>query len=760
MQKNQALLISKLRLNSARHLQTALSVFASITGRASGLFSEEKLASLCYTSSVQPHTVRYSTASAHLKTEHTSHLTITSSHSSPLTEAVTPQTNTGNGWVKTACVSALLLAATLASGQAVAGNDDDTSTNDQSSNQLMIGSSETLKSGPNLGIERDLLLKHEDMVKSYTDNYVSLMKKKQPVNKTEECIISSDILDLIVKPNSMVFWEGGCMNGKADGFGRAYVVTSGRIAFEMLANLHADDPLYNTAYYTKNTSADSFTQYFFGKSVRIQSSGVLITHSKLNDDLTVGLQMSDKVNLITYQKDISLKSAYILNIKDYGNYAHFIHDLTDTPYRSLAMSYRMQDRQSNHNVGYEFTGMKTGVIEGKHVDPAGKETPSSIPKDVLSRVQEINDEVDINIENAISDAIDALKIVTAYKEAVCDPAFDNVLCKKMKCKNICDVQQSLTPEDARVKELLLRLVKHHNDRPLLGYLQSAVSGSKGSNLPQDPNSKNIFTDNDHHTNTSSVARSLSPDIMTSGRNDINHNAAANAAKAAAANANAPGAQGNAKLHGNMYPTRMSDSEREARLQDANAVAEAYKAAAESASHQSVKDRMSNMFGTDAHAPRPNGPVADPSAAQPDNNQYGYGDHSTYHPHSMKGSASDSFNSQSSAMQEQEPLYEAQGPSIAPRSQSVPKDYQEQRQRLREADQNIRPDLRKHDQAFTREQQQLIEEERAQRQKAIEEAKAEALKQLERDRARREELLELNSRPTDNDTSSPVSLGSQ
>lgn len=824
MQKIQALLISKLSLSSARHLQTALGVFASLKGRASALLSEDHPVSKSHTTSVlanNPHSCpQLSDASASCQQQsngpdpclHFSsvsdlgqQLSCSSEPCPQLTSFSEPCQKLGNGAAPcpqltsisepcqqlsngaapcpqltsfsdhcsassdshsssavarsthsasdqnssrilesdsvftapskaTAAIAGVLVLSGIMVSTAAHAADD------ESKSQLMIGSSETLKNGPNLSDERELLIDHEAMVKTYTDNYVAMMKKKQPANKTEECMLSSDLLDLIIKPNSMVFWEGDCKGGRADGFGRAYVVTSGRIVFEMLANLHSDDPLYSTTYYTKNTSTDSYTQYYFGKSVPIQSAGVLITQTKINDDLTVGMQMTDKANLITYQKDTSLKSAYILNIKDYGNYAHFIHDLTDTPYRSLAMSYRMLHRKNNRNVGYEFTGMKTGVLEGKYVDREGNEKAVAIPHDLLTRVQEINDEVDINVESAIGNAIDALKIFNAYKNAVCDPSFNNVLCTKMKCKDICDVQQSLTPEDTRVKELLLRLVKHHNDRPLLGYIQSAVSGSKGSNVAQAPDTKNAFPNQEHYNNTTALPSSMPVDVLSSGRANIGDNVA---------NANP---QDQSTLQSNMYPDSMSESEREARMQDANAVAEAYKAAAMSASQQPLKDRMSGMFGSDD--------TATGAGAKPDNNQYGYGASNTYNPQGGNGPAGGSFNSQSSAMEPKEPLYRAQGPSIAPRSHSVPDDYQEQRQRLRDADQNIRPDLHKHDQKFTREQQQRIEAERKNRQQAINDAKQEAMKQLERDRAKREELLELYSPPTVNDSSRPVNLGTQ
>ena len=43
----------------------------------------------------------------------------------------------------------------------------------------------------------------------------------------------------------------------------------------------------------------------------------------------------------------------------------------------------------------------------------------------------------------------------------------------MKCKEICDLNTEITPDTPEVKELLLRLVDHHNNKPLTAYITKA-----------------------------------------------------------------------------------------------------------------------------------------------------------------------------------------------------------------------------------------------------------------------------------------------
>lgn len=72
--------------------------------------------------------------------------------------------------------------------------------------QYLIGSSAILKNGPSLEVERSLLTTHEQMVKHYADNYVSMMQKKQPANKTEPCTITADALDRVL---NQILWCSG-----------------------------------------------------------------------------------------------------------------------------------------------------------------------------------------------------------------------------------------------------------------------------------------------------------------------------------------------------------------------------------------------------------------------------------------------------------------------------------------------------------------------------------------------------------------------
>ena len=125
-------------------------------------------------------------------------------------------------------------------------------------------SSSLLENSPNLSFERDLIQQHQELVKRYNENYDKLDISRQPANKTEACIVSSDLFDGLMQPNTLLFWEGSCQNGKAEGFGRVYLVTSGRKTFEMLANFHSDEPQFTTTYYSKNTSVDAQTTYFYG----------------------------------------------------------------------------------------------------------------------------------------------------------------------------------------------------------------------------------------------------------------------------------------------------------------------------------------------------------------------------------------------------------------------------------------------------------------------------------------------------------------
>ena len=337
----------------------------------------------------------------------------------------------------------------------------------------METASELLLNSPHLDYERALFEQHNQIAANYNNNYETILKYKQPANKSEKCLVASDLLDGILLPNSILFWEGSCRDDRADGFGRVYVISSGRKTFEMLTNFHSDEPQYTTTYYTRNTRIDSRTIYFYGKSNRFQSSGILITESRVDGDLLVGMQTVNKTSLITWQKETSRNSKYVLNIKDYGNYVHFIHDLINTPYRSLAMSYRMTNRTNGQNLGYSFTGQSDGIVLGKFTDRSGITDDSAIPSDILNHVIELNRNIDFNVEGALKNVIEALPVIEAYKTVVCNDSYQNPLCTKMKCKEICSSQNATSPESPAVKELLLRLVDHHNNRPLITYLSKA-----------------------------------------------------------------------------------------------------------------------------------------------------------------------------------------------------------------------------------------------------------------------------------------------
>ena len=352
----------------------------------------------------------------------------------------------------------------------------------QDNDNLSSTEEDRVKNNPNLNYELELLSQHAQIASNYNNNYNSLKQVKQPANKSEKCDLSSDLLDPILSSNSMVFWEGSCKNDQADGFGRVYIITSGRIVFEMLANFNSDNNDLTTAYYTKNTKIDSRTIYFYGKSNRYQSSGILITQSRVDNDLLVGMQTVDKVKLITYQKETSKNSKYVLNIKDYGNFVHFIHDLIHTPYRSLSMSYRLTNRATNTNYGYNFTGQTDGSIIGNYVDQQNNSIQSAIPVDVLDHVMDLNREIDINVEGALKNVIESLPVIDAYKNVVCNDSYQNPTCTKMKCKDICNLNKEITPDDNEVKELLLRLVDHHNSKPLVAYLNKAKTFMGTGNL--------------------------------------------------------------------------------------------------------------------------------------------------------------------------------------------------------------------------------------------------------------------------------------
>ena len=346
---------------------------------------------------------------------------------------------------------------------------------------LQLGASEaqasnlSLSTVPNFNYEHELLKQHQLLVERYTNNYENMQLVKQPANKTEKCLLSSEMMDGILTDNSFIFWEGFCENGLAEGFGRVYVITNGRKVFEMLTNIHSTEPQFTTTYYTKNTAIDAQTISFYGKSTRYHSSGITITERKVDNDLIVALQSIDKVNFITYQKETSRNYPYVLNIEDFGNHTHYIYDLNNSPYRSLSMAYKLVDNSRNRTLGYSFTGKRSGLISGHFTNNTGNSSAINIPLEELQHVVNINEAVEVNIENTIKNVIEALVVVDAYLNVICVDSYQNPVCTKMKCKQICNLQQNITPDHPYIKELLLRLADHHNARPVKNFLDVAIA---------------------------------------------------------------------------------------------------------------------------------------------------------------------------------------------------------------------------------------------------------------------------------------------
>ena len=333
----------------------------------------------------------------------------------------------------------------------------------------------SLSAVPNFNYEHELLKQHQLLVERYTNNYENMQLVKQPANKTEKCLLFAEMIDGILTDNSFIFWEGFCENGLAEGFGRVYVITNGRKVFEMLTNIHSTEPQFTTTYYTKNTAIDAQTISFYGKSTRYHSSGITINERKVDNDLIVALQSIDKVNFITYQKETSRNYPYVLNIEDFGNHTHYIYDLNNSPYRSLAMAYKLVDNSRNRTLGYSFTGKRTGLISGHFTNNTGNSSAINIPLEELQHVVNINEAVETNIENTIKNVIEALVVVDAYLNVICVDSYQNPVCTKMKCKQICNLQQNITPDHPYIKELLLRLADHHNARPVKNFLDVAIA---------------------------------------------------------------------------------------------------------------------------------------------------------------------------------------------------------------------------------------------------------------------------------------------
>ena len=357
---------------------------------------------------------------------------------------------------------------------------------------------DTLPSTPNFNYEHELLQQHQMLVERYTSNYDKLQISKQPANKTEQCVVSSELLDGFLDNTSLLFWEGSCQNGKAEGFGRVYVIKRGQKVFEMLTNFHSDEPQFTTTYYSKNTMVNAQTVYFYGKATRYHSSGVIITQRSLNNDLVVAMQTIDKVNFITYQKETSLNSPYVLNIEDFGNHTHFIYDLNDSPYRSLFMAYKLVDNTRGHNIGYSFTGQDNGKLNGTFTNDINNSSNIDIPPEELQHIININEAVEVNIESSIKNVIESLVVVDAYLNVICADTYQNPVCTKMDCKQICNLNVNITPDHQQVKELLLRLADHHNQRPIRNYLEAGIERS--GKVPAQNQNADILLQNQQQAN--------------------------------------------------------------------------------------------------------------------------------------------------------------------------------------------------------------------------------------------------------------------
>ena len=67
----------------------------------------------------------------------------------------------------------------------------------------METASELLLNSPHLDYERALFEQHNQIAANYNNNYETILKYKQPANKSEKCLVASDLLDGILLPNSI-----------------------------------------------------------------------------------------------------------------------------------------------------------------------------------------------------------------------------------------------------------------------------------------------------------------------------------------------------------------------------------------------------------------------------------------------------------------------------------------------------------------------------------------------------------------------------
>lgn len=342
-----------------------------------------------------------------------------------------------------------------------------------------------LNDSPDLHVERQLMQQHFDNIHANQDRYnASGPQYMQPVNKGEPCKVSIDIFDSRATPGdgSFILWEGACSQGFADGFGRVYLMRSTSPILELLTKLDANSLELNTVYYFKDTSVQGQTIFFYGKSNRHKASGITITQRELDDNFTVAMLTLDKDNLISYQKESSLNSRYVLDTLGLSTYSHIIYDLRHTGYRSVSINYKMIDRNGK-NVGYSILGSKDGTLIGREEKEHNLSAEIEPSDDMVKRVIEVVDKVDTNIEESLTSVLEAQPVVEVYKQVICKTDYQSALCDRLRCKNICTTDNTITPNDPRVKELLLFLVQEHNNEAIRSYLRQAIQKRHFQKLP-------------------------------------------------------------------------------------------------------------------------------------------------------------------------------------------------------------------------------------------------------------------------------------
>lgn len=353
-----------------------------------------------------------------------------------------------------------------------------------------------LEQSPDLRIERDLLHKHLSNVLFNQEHYEQMVIYKQPVNKGEPCKVSSEVFDNRTSQDdgSFILWEGACSQGFADGFGRLYLIRSSRPVLELLAKLDATSNELNTVYYFKDTSVQGQTIFFYGKSNRHKASGITITQRELDNNFMVTMLSLDKDNLVTYQKETSLNSKYVLNTMGLTNYSHIVYDLRNSTFHSLDISYKMVDAH-NQQIGYSILGASDGNLTGELIQSSNhRKKPIEPTDDMIKRLIEVVGDIDANIEDSLKNVLEAQPVIEVYKQVVCNADYNSTLCDKLQCKNICSEKSTVSPNDPRVKELLLYLVHQHNQQAIRNYLHHALDQRRNEqslSLPSDAEEENI-----------------------------------------------------------------------------------------------------------------------------------------------------------------------------------------------------------------------------------------------------------------------------